>query len=236
MENNRVAVVTGANRGIGRAIASRLLADGFTVAGVHRSGDLADGVHSYRADLTDGQSVTAAFAEIREELGPVGVLVANAGITRDTLLARMSEDDFSAVVDTNLTGTFRCVKAATKDMMRQRYGRIVMISSVVGTYGGLGQANYASAKAGLIGMARSIARELGSRGVTANVVAPGFVETDMTAVLPEKVAADYRSRIPAARFARVEEIADAVAFLAAERAGYINGAVLPVDGGLGMGH
>ncbi|OKL54792.1 beta-ketoacyl-ACP reductase [Bowdeniella nasicola] len=233
---NTTAVVTGANRGIGRAITTRLLADGFTVAGLHRSGDLPEGAHSYTADLTDAASVSAAFEQIRADLGPVGVLVANAGITKDGLLARMSEEDFAAVLDTNLTGTFRCVKAAAKDMMRERYGRIVLISSVVATYGGFGQVNYAAAKSGLIGMARSIARELGARGVTANVIAPGFVETDMTASLPDKIVADYKSRIPAGRFAAPEEIAAAVAFLASKDAGYVNGTVVNVDGGLGMGH
>ncbi len=236
MDTTRIAVVTGANRGIGRAIATRLLGDGYTVAGIHRSGELPEGAHSYRADLTDSESVTTAFDAIREDLGPVGVLVANAGITKDGLLARMSEEDFAAVIDTNLTGAFRCVKAATKDMMRARYGRIVLISSVVATYGGFGQVNYAAAKSGLIGMARSIARELGGRGVTANVIAPGFVTTDMTAELPEKIAADYLARIPAGRFAAPEEIAAAVSFLASEEAGYVNGTLLNVDGGLGMGH
>ncbi|MDO5700394.1 MAG: beta-ketoacyl-ACP reductase [Bowdeniella nasicola] len=236
MNTQRVAVVTGANRGIGRAIATRLLQDGHLVAGLHRSGEVPDGVHSVIADLTDPDAVSAAFDAIRKDLGPVGILVANAGITRDGLLIRMSEEDFGDVLDTNLTGTFRCVKAAARDMMRARYGRIVLISSVVATYGGMGQVNYASAKAGLIGMARSVAREFGARGVTANVVCPGFVETAMTAELPDTVVARYRERIPAGRFAQPEEIADAVSYLASEGSGYVNGVVLNVDGGLGMGH
>ncbi len=236
MDTTRIVVVTGANRGIGRAIAERLVHDGLEVVGLHRSGQVPDGVHSVTADLRDGAAVREAWAHIRKEVGPPTGLVANAGITRDGLLLRMSEEDFCDVVDTNLTGVFRCVKELSRDVVRAKYGRIVLISSVVGFYGGMGQVNYASAKAGLVGMARSLTRELGGRGVTANVVAPGFVNTDMTAVLPESVTADYLSRIPAGRFAEPSEIAAAVSFLVSEESGYISGAVIPVDGGLGMGH
>ena len=186
--------------------------------------------------ITDQEQVDAAFDTIAEQHGPVEVLVANAGITRDTLLLRMSDDDWDAVLQTNLTGSFRVARRAAKGMLRLRKGRIVFISSVVGLLGSPGQVNYAASKSGLIGMARSIARELGSRGITANVVAPGFVETDMTAVLPEETQKQYLSQIPLGRFGLTEEIANAVRWLSSEEAGYITGAVIPVDGGIGMGN
>jgi 3-oxoacyl-[acyl-carrier protein] reductase len=186
--------------------------------------------------VTDQASVVAAFAEVEERQGPVEVLVANAGITRDTLLLRMSEDDFTDVVDTNLAGAFRVVRQAAKGMLRARRGRIVLISSVVGLLGSAGQVNYAASKAGLIGMARSIARELGSRGITANVVAPGFVESDMTAELSDQRRAEILAAVPLGRFASAEEVAGVVRWVAGEEAAYITGAVIPVDGGLGMGH
>ncbi|WP_313280546.1 3-oxoacyl-[acyl-carrier-protein] reductase [Timonella senegalensis] len=232
----RVVLVTGANRGIGRAIAERFVAQGDRVATIYRSGELPKGVFGVKGDMTSSEQVDAAFAEVEKELGPVEVLVANAGITKDQLLMRMSDDEFEQVIDVNLTGTFRCVRRASKGMIRLRKGRIVMISSVIGLFGGPGQVNYAASKAGLVGMARSITRELGGRGITANVVAPGFIETAMTAELPEDTQKKYKSTIPAGRFAQPEEVAAAVTFLASDEAGYISGAVIPVDGGLGMGH
>lgn len=232
----RVALVTGGNRGIGRAIAERLVAEGYRVAATSRSGEVPEGVLGVPCDITDQGQVDAAFATIEQQLGPVEVLVANAGITRDTLLMRMKDDDWDAVIGTNLTGTFRVVRAATRAMMKARFGRIIMISSVVGLLGGAGQVNYAASKSGLVGMARSITREVGSRGITANVIAPGFIETDMTAELSEELVAKYTAQIPLGRLGAVDDIAHAVAFLAGDRAGYISGAVLPVDGGLGMGH
>jgi len=232
----RVVLVTGANRGIGRAIAERFVAQGDRVATIYRSGDLPQGVFGVIGDMTSTEQVDQAFTQIEQELGPVEVLVANAGITRDQLLMRMSDEEFESVLDVNLTGTFRCVRRASKGMIRLRKGRIVMISSVIGLYGGPGQVNYAASKAGLVGMARSITRELGGRGITANVVAPGFIETAMTAELPEDTQKKYKASIPAGRFAQPSEVAAAVSFLASPEAGYISGAVIPVDGGLGMGH
>ncbi len=229
-------LVTGANRGIGRAIAERFLASGDRVATLVRSGGAPDGVLAVTGDVTDTASVDAAFAEVEAQHGPVEVLVANAGVTRDGLLMRMSDEDFEQVLDVNLTGVFRCVRRASTGMIRLRRGRIVMIGSVVGLYGNAGQVNYTATKAGLVGMARSVTRELGARGITANVVAPGFIETQMTAELPQDRQAAYLASIPAARFGAVDEIAAAVEFLASPAAGYISGAVLPVDGGLGMGH
>jgi 3-oxoacyl-[acyl-carrier protein] reductase len=229
-------LVTGGNRGIGFAIAEEFVAQGHRVAVTARSGDGPEGTLTVRADVTDSASIDAAFAEIEEKLGPVEVVVANAGVTRDTLLMRMSDEDFDAVVDTNLGGSFRVVKRASKGMLKARYGRIVLISSVVGLYGSAGQVNYAASKAGLVGMARSITRELGARGITANVVAPGFIETDMTAALPDTQQAEYKKSIPAGRFATASEVAKVVAWVAGDDAGYISGAVIPVDGGLGMGH
>jgi 3-oxoacyl-[acyl-carrier protein] reductase len=232
----RSVLVTGGNRGIGLAIARALAEDGDSVAITHRSGEPPEGLFGVRCEVTDTASVDAAFSAVEEHQGPVEVLVANAGVTRDQLLLRMSDDDFDTVVDTNLAGAFRCVRRASKGMIRLRRGRIVLISSVVGLYGSPGQVNYAASKAGLVGVARAVTRELGGRGITANVVAPGFVETDMTAVLPEDTKATYLKAIPAGRFARAEEVAAAVRFLASDAAAYISGAVLPVDGGLGMGH
>ena len=232
----RSVLVTGGNRGIGLAIAGRLAADGDNVTVTSRSGDPVDGLAVVRCDVRDGPSVDAAFAAVEADQGPVEVLVANAGVTRDTLLALMSEDAFADVLDTNLTGAYRVAKRAVRGMMRMRRGRLIFISSVVGLYGSAGQANYASSKAGLVGLARSLARELGSRGITSNVIAPGFVDSDMTANLSEERKAAILGAVPLGRYAATAEIAAAVAFLAGPDAGYITGAVIPVDGGLGMGH
>ncbi|MEU4363401.1 3-oxoacyl-ACP reductase FabG [Promicromonospora sp. NPDC023987] len=233
----RVVVVTGAARGIGRAIAERFVADGDRVATIYRGGDLPKGVEAYVADVTDSAAVDAAFTAIEKDMGgPVEVLVANAGVTKDQLLMRMSDEEFESVVDVNLTGTFRCVRRASKGMIRARKGRIVLLGSIVGLSGGAGQVNYSSSKAALVGMARSITRELGTRGITANVVAPGYVETDMTAALSDDVRSHYLKTIPAGRFATPDEIAAVVSFVASDAAGYVTGAVIPVDGGLGMGH
>ncbi len=233
---SRSVLVTGGNRGIGRAIAEAFVALGDQVAVTSRSGDAPEGAFAVPCEVTDPASVDEAFALVEERQGPVEVLVANAGITRDTLLLRMSDDDWSSVIETNLGGSWRVAKRAAKGMLRLRRGRIVFISSVVGLLGSPGQVNYAASKSGLVGMARSIARELGSRSITANVVAPGFIETDMTAVLPPEQQAAYRQQIPLGRMGSVAEVADAVTWLASERAGYVTGAVIPVDGGLGMGH
>ncbi len=237
MTQSQVALVTGGNRGIGRAIAEDLIAAGYQVAVTSRSGEGGpEGALTVSADVTDSASVDAAFTRVEQELGPITVVIANAGITQDTLLLRMSEDDFTSVIDTNLTGAFRVIKRAAKGMLRAKFGRVVLISSVVGLYGSPGQINYAASKAGLVGIARSLTRELGSRGITANVVAPGFIETEMTAVLPEATQQQYLASIPAGRFGRVDEIAKTVRWLVSDDAGYISGAVIPVDGGLGMGH
>ncbi|WP_448388658.1 3-oxoacyl-ACP reductase FabG [Microbacterium aurum] len=236
MTTDRVALVTGGNRGIGRAIAERFVAAGYRTAVTARSGEGPAGTLTVRADVTDAASLDAAFSEVERELGPVEVVVANAGITKDTLLLRMTEDDFDSVVATNLGGTFRVVKRASKGMLRAKWGRVILISSVVGLYGSAGQINYSSSKAALVGFARSLTRELGGRGITANVVAPGFIETDMTAELPEETQAEYKRNIPAGRFATADEVAGVVAWLASDDAAYISGAVIPVDGGLGMGH
>jgi 3-oxoacyl-[acyl-carrier protein] reductase len=229
-------LVTGGNRGIGRAIAEAFVAQGDRVAVTTRSGGAPEGCLDVRCDITDPAAVEAAFAEVEAAHGPVEVLVANAGITADGLLVRMSDDDWGSVIDTNLTGSFRLAKRAVSKMMRARRGRIIFISSVVGLLGSGGQVNYAASKAGLVGMARSIAREYGSRGITANVVAPGFVETDMTDTLSDELKAQYKAQVPLGRYASTDEIASAVTWLASDGAAYITGAVIPVDGGLGMGH
>ena len=236
MTTPRTVLVTGGNRGIGYAIAEQFIAQGHRVAVTARSGEGPAGSFTVKADVTDAESVDAAFTAIEAELGPVEVLVANAGITRDTLLLRMTEDDFTSVIDTNLSGAFRVIKRASKGMLKARYGRIVLVSSVVGLMGSAGQVNYAASKSGLVGIARSITRELGARGITANVVAPGFIETDMTAELPEAQQAEYKKSIPVGRFASPGEVAKVVTWIAGDDAGYISGAIIPVDGGLGMGH
>ncbi|CAB4718732.1 unannotated protein [freshwater metagenome] len=235
-QEGRSVLVTGGNRGIGRAIAEAFVAQGDRVAVTTRSGGAPDGTLDVRCDVTDPAAVDAAFAQIEAAHGPVEILVANAGITADTLVLRMSEEDWSSVIDTNLTGSFRLAKRASKGMLRLRRGRIIFISSVVGMLGSAGQVNYAASKAGLVGMARSLARELGSRSITANVVAPGFVETDMTAVLSDSQRDTIRAQVPLGRYAAADEVASAVTWLASDGAAYVTGAVIPVDGGLGMGH
>jgi 3-oxoacyl-[acyl-carrier protein] reductase len=231
---SRSVLVTGGNRGIGLAIARRLAADGAAVTVTSRSGEQVEGLATVACDVRDAASVDEAFAKVEAE--PAEVVVANAGITRDQLLALMSEDDFTAVLDTNLTGAYRVARRAVRPMMRMRRGRLIFISSVVGLLGSGGQANYAASKAGLVGLARSLARELSSRNITCNVVAPGFVDTDMTAVLPDERKAAILAQVPLGRLASAEEVGGVVAFLAGDDAGYITGAVIPVDGGLGMGH
>lgn len=232
----RSVLVTGGNRGIGLAIAHAFVASGDRVAVTHRSGDPPPGVHGVHCEVTDAASVEAAFRDVEEHQGPVEVLVANAGITRDQLILRMAEEDFAAVIDTNLAGSWRVAKHAAKGMLRLKRGRIVFISSVVGLLGSAGQTNYAASKAGLVGLARSLARELGTRSITTNVVAPGFVETDMTAQLSEELRSTYQKQIPLGRFCTADEVAGVVRFVASDDAAYITGAVIPVDGGLGMGH
>lgn len=235
-EQSRVVLVTGGSKGIGRAIAEAFRDAGYRVAATYRSGAVPEGVFGVTCDITDQGQVDQAFEAVEAELGPVEILVANAGVTKDVLLMRMSDDDWNSVVDTNLTGTFRVVRRASRKMTRARFGRIILISSVVALLGSPGQVNYASSKAALIGMARSLTRELGARNITANVIAPGFITTDMTAALPEETIAGYTARIPAGRLGEVDDVAQAALFLAGDSAGYISGAVLPVDGGLGMGH
>ena len=231
-----MVLITGGSKGIGRAMAEQFRDAGYRVAATYRSGGVPEGVFGVLCDITDQGQVDQAFEAIEAELGPVEILVANAGVTKDTLLMRMSDDDWNAVIDTNLTGTFRVVRRASRPMMRARFGRVILLSSVVGLLGSPGQINYSASKSALVGMARSLTRELGTRNITANVIAPGFIETDMTAVLGEDVIGDYKKRIPAGRLGSVDDVAKAALFLASDSAGYISGAVIPVDGGLGMGH
>jgi NAD(P)-dependent dehydrogenase (short-subunit alcohol dehydrogenase family) len=233
---SRVVLVTGGNRGIGLATAREFAERGYTVVVTHRSGVPPEGLHGVICDVTDSAAVDAAFSQVEAEHGPVEIVVANAGTTRDGLLMRMPEDAFTEVLDANLTGAWRVTQRAVRGMVKARFGRFVYISSVVGLTGAPGQVNYAASKAGLVGLARSLARELGSRGVTANVVAPGFIETDMTAVLSEDLVKKYTDQIPLGRLGAVDDIAATIEFLASDAAGYITGALIPVDGGLGMGH
>ncbi len=233
---SQIALVTGGNRGIGLAIATALKSSGMEVVVTYRSGPAPAGFHAVMMDVTSEASVDAAFTSIEEQWGTPGVIVANAGITKDTLVLRMSEDDFASVIEANLTGAFRVAKRATKGLLKLKGGRLIFIGSVVGSVGAAGQVNYSASKAGLVGMARSFARELGSRSITSNVIAPGFVETDMTAELDEKRRNDIATQVPLGRFCTAEEIADVVSFIASPQASYITGAVIPVDGGLGMGH
>ncbi|WP_314453392.1 beta-ketoacyl-ACP reductase [Rothia aeria] len=232
----KTVLVTGGNRGIGYEIAKEFKAAGHNVCVTYRSGDAPEEFFAVKADVRESSSITEAFKTIEEQFGPVEVLIANAGITRDTLLMRMKEEDFTDVIDTNLTGSFRVVQRAIKGMLKLKRGRIILVSSVVGLYGSPGQVNYSSSKAALVGMARSITRELGGRNITANVVAPGFINTAMTEVLPEETKQNYLDTIPAKRFAEPEEVARVIRWLASDEANYISGAVIPVDGGLGMGH
>ena len=236
ISNSRVVLITGGNRGIGYAIAEEFIAAGHTVAVTVRSGLGPEGSLAVRADVLDAESLDAAIEEVERSLGPIEVLVANAGITKDTLLMRMSDEDFEQVIDTNLNGVFRVLKRATKSMIKQRFGRVLLIGSVVGLLGSPGQINYSASKSALVGIARSLTRELGGRGITANVVAPGFIYTDMTAELSDQQQKDYLARIPAGRFATPAEVAKVCLWLASDDASYISGAVVPVDGGLGMGH
>jgi NAD(P)-dependent dehydrogenase (short-subunit alcohol dehydrogenase family) len=233
---SRVVLVTGGNRGIGLATAREFAERGYTVVVTHRSGEPPEGLHGVICDVTDSAAVDAAFSQVEAEHGPVEIVVANAGTTRDGLLMRMPEDAFTEVLDANLTGAWRVTQRAVRGMVKARFGRFVYISSVVGLTGAPGQVNYAASKAGLVGLARSVARELGGRGVTANVVAPGYVDTDMTSELTDKRREELMASIPLGRRAAAEEIAKAVAFLASDDAAYVTGAVLPVDGGVGMGH
>jgi 3-oxoacyl-[acyl-carrier protein] reductase len=235
-QDTKVALITGGNRGIGLAIAEKFKQDGYQVIVTHRSGAAPQGLDGVIMDVTDSDSVNNAVKTIEEKYGRIDVLVANAGITKDGLVMRMSDEDFESVVETNLMGAFRVARACTRGMLKQKSGRIIFVGSVVGMLGSAGQVNYAATKSGLIGMARSFARELGSRGITANVVAPGFVETEMTQVLDEKRKAEIIGAVPLARFATPNEVAGVVAFLASPEAAYITGAVIPIDGGLGMGH
>lgn len=231
-----IALVTGGNRGIGLAIAKSLKSQGHNVIVTYRSGSAPAGFNAVQMDVTSTESVDKGFQSIEEQWGTPEIIVANAGITKDTLVMRMSDEDFEDVINANLTGAFRVAKRAVKGLLKIKRGRLIFIGSVVGGVGSAGQVNYSASKAGLVGMARSFARELGSRGVTANVVAPGFVETDMTATLDEKRRNEIAGSVPLGRFCSAEEIADVVAFIASPQASYITGAIIPVDGGLGMGH
>jgi 3-oxoacyl-[acyl-carrier protein] reductase len=235
-DSTSIALVTGGNRGIGLAIARSLQSEGHRVVITYRSGTPPEGFDAVQMDVTDGQSVESAFAKIESEIGQPEIIVANAGITKDTLVMRMSDEDFESVIDANLTGAFRVAKRATKGLLRLKRGRLIFVGSVVGSVGAAGQVNYSASKSGLVGMARSFARELGSRGITANVIAPGFVETDMTSSLDEKRRSDIAAQVPLGRFCSAEEIAEVVSFIASNKASYITGAIIPVDGGLGMGH
>ena len=235
-DEKSIALITGGNRGIGLAIAQALKASGHNVVVTYRSGSAPAGFNAVQMDVTSTQSVDAGFASIEEQWGTPEIIVANAGITKDTLVMRMSDEDFEEVINANLTGAFRVAKRATKGLLKIKRGRLIFIGSVVGSVGAAGQVNYSASKSGLVGMARSFARELGSRGVTANVIAPGFVETDMTATLDEKRRGEIASAVPLGRFCSAEEIAEVVAFIASPQASYITGAIIPVDGGLGMGH
>lgn len=235
-DSTSIALVTGGNRGIGLAIARSLQTEGHRVVITYRSGTPPEGFDAVQMDVTDGQSVESAFAKIESEIGQPEIIVANAGITKDTLVMRMSDEDFESVIDANLTGAFRVAKRATKGLLKLKRGRLIFVGSVVGSVGAAGQVNYSASKSGLVGMARSFARELGSRGITANVIAPGFVETDMTSSLDEKRRSDIAAQVPLGRFCSAEEIAEVVSFIASSKASYITGAIIPVDGGLGMGH
>lgn len=233
---SRSVLVTGGNRGIGLAVAQRLLADGHKVAVTHRGSGVPEGLFGVKCDVTDADQIDAAFTEVEKHQGPVEVIVANAGITDDTLLMRMTEEQFTRVIDANLTGAFRIAKRANRAMLRARWGRMIFLGSVVGMAGQAGQINYASSKAGVIGLARSVTRELGSRSITANVVAPGFIETDMTAELSDDLRDTVKKFVPLQRLGKPEDVAAVVSFLASEDSAYVSGAVIPVDGGLGMGH
>jgi 3-oxoacyl-[acyl-carrier protein] reductase len=235
-DSTSIALVTGGNRGIGLAIARSLQSEGHRVVITYRSGTPPEGFDAVQMDVTDGQSVESAFAKIESEIGQPEIIVANAGITKDTLVMRMTDEDFESVIDANLTGAFRVAKRATKGLLKLKRGRLIFVGSVVGSVGAAGQVNYSASKSGLVGMARSFARELGSRGITANVIAPGFVETDMTSSLDEKRRSDIAAQVPLGRFCSAEEIAEVVSFIASSKASYISGAIIPVDGGLGMGH
>jgi 3-oxoacyl-[acyl-carrier protein] reductase len=235
-EPTSIALVTGGNRGIGLAIATELQEAGHRVVITYRSGTPPTGFDAVQMDVTNSESVDLAFTKIESEIGQPEIIVANAGITKDTLVLRMTDEDFESVIDANLTGAFRVAKRATKGLLKLKRGRLIFIGSVVGGVGAAGQVNYSASKSGLVGMARSFSRELGSRGITANVVAPGFVETDMTAELDEKRRSEIAAQVPLGRFCSAQEIADVVTFIASAKASYITGAIIPVDGGLGMGH
>ena len=235
-EPTSIALVTGGNRGIGLAIATALKEAGHRVVITYRSGTPPTGFDAVQMDVTNSESVDLAFTKIESEIGQPEIIVANAGITKDTLVLRMTDEDFESVIDANLTGAFRVAKRATKGLLKLKRGRLIFIGSVVGGVGAAGQVNYSASKSGLVGMARSFSRELGSRGITANVVTPGFVETDMTAELDEKRRSEIAAQVPLGRFCSAQEIADVVTFIASAKASYITGAIIPVDGGLGMGH
>lgn len=233
---SRVVVVSGGNRGIGAAIASSFVAQGDKVVVLSRSGECPEGATGIKCDVSSTDSVEAAFDSLEAEFGPAEVVIANAGVTKDTLLMRMSDADIDTVLNTNLFGAIRIARRASKSMLKQRKGHLIFIGSVVGLLGSAGQVNYAASKSGLVGVARSIARELGPRGITANVIAPGFVDTDMTSVLSEEQRKTIVASVPLGRYASTEEIASVAVFLASDSASYVTGAVIPVDGGLGMGH